>query len=155
MATPEQLDFLRKAGIAAKTAGHIWPAAAACEAAVETAWGTSKSCTEGNNLFGTKQHVHAIYKTVNLPTREYIHGAWCLISAPFIAYPDWQASFSDRMATLTRLAPSYPHYDAALKATTPEEYLVEVSQTWSTDPDRAATCVGILHSHRDVLNGSY
>lgn len=151
MATPEQLAFLAKAFAAAKTAGHVWPQAAACEAVVETAWGTSQSYLQGNNAFGTKQHVHAIFKTVNLPTREYINGAWCQVNAPFIAYPDLQACFSDRMDTLTRLAPSYPHYDAALKATTPEEYLVQVSQTWSTDPDRAATCVGILHVHSDIL----
>jgi hypothetical protein len=68
--------------------------------------------------------------------------------------------FADRMATLERLAGLvfpvtdilvYPHYAAALKASTPEEFLTQVSLTWSTGPTRGQQCIQILHAHGDVL----
>jgi len=47
------------------------------------------------------------------------------------------------MSTLLRLSSAFPHYAAALNAKTAEEYVREVSRTWSTDPDRASKCLAI------------
>ena len=136
---------------AAKAAGHIFPEAAACEGVVETTWGTSKLYTEDLNVFGMKQHEHPIYGTVVVPTKEFLHGEWMTINAPFVKYPDLASCFADRMDTLRRLAPAYPHYAAALKATTPEQYLTEVSASWSTGPKRGQDCITVLHLHADLL----
>jgi flagellum-specific peptidoglycan hydrolase FlgJ len=153
MASQEQLDFLRMAYNAAQQAGHIFPQAAAAEAAVETAWGTSTLFKQANNVFGSKVPVHPnpVYGVISLPTREHLNGAWVTIEANFVHYPTVADSFTDRMATLTRLAPQYPHYAAALSATSPADFLVAVSQTWSTDPSRAATCISIMNAHADIL----
>ena len=151
MASAQQLEFLKNAGYAAKQAGHIWPAMAACEAAVETEWGVTIASTGDNNLFGTKQHTMPVFGTVMLPTREFIAGKWISIQAPFIKYPTLQDSFADRMATLNRLAASYPHYAAALAATSAEVFVTEVSKTWSTSPTRASDCIAIFRAHGDIL----
>lgn len=50
-----QEEFLQQAASAARRAGHIFPEYAACEAALESAWGHSELAREANNLFGQKQ----------------------------------------------------------------------------------------------------
>lgn len=151
MLKPEQTLALVRFYKAAKESGHLFPEVAACEAVVETTWGTSKLYLQANNVFGTKQHTHPAFETVNFPTREYLGGRWTVVNAPFIKYPTVQDSFKDRMDTLQRLAPHYEHYAAALEAKTPEEFVTEVSRTWSTSPSRAATCIQIMHAHPELL----
>jgi flagellum-specific peptidoglycan hydrolase FlgJ len=152
MASEQQIDALKAMFAAAMSAAVLFPQAQASEAMVETTWGTSQLCVKGNNLFGMKQHVHPVYGTLNLPTKEFLNDRWVVENDNFVQYPTLAACFEDRMATLEQLAPMYPHYAAALAATTPEEFLTQVSLTWSTDPDRGATCTAILHAHEDVLS---
>lgn len=141
--TQEQKSFLRAAANAAGKAGHIFPEMAACEAALESAYGKSVLATQDKNLFGMKQHKHPIYGTHVLPTKEFLQGEWITVNSSWISYPDWAACFTDRMATLNRLANAFPHYAAALAAKDGETYVREVSQTWSTDPKRADKVLAI------------
>ena len=156
MLTDSQKIFLRSAFEAAKAANHVWPNAAACEAAVETAWGTSRLYLQAHNVFGSKvpQHPNPAYGVISLPTSEVLNGKRVTIDANFVSYPTVAQSFEDRMATLVRLSASYPHYEAALDAPDPETFLAEVSKSWATDPNRAATCISILHAHADVFTDS-
>ena len=55
--------------------------------------------------------------------------------------------FSARMRLLQGASRKYPHYAAALAATTGEEFVREVSQTWSTDPARASKVLSIYAAH--------
>lgn len=132
-----QRQFLERARAEAVKANHPFAAMAACEAALESNWGNSELAREGNNLFGMKQHAHAVFGTMTLPTREFLHGEWKAVSANWVHYPDWRACFADRLATLERLSNAFPHYAAALHAEDAQTYISEVSKTWSTDPDRA------------------
>lgn len=161
MATDQEIASLKQVFAAAMEAAVLYPQAQACEVMVETTWLTSELGVKDNNLFGMKQHVHPIFGTVNLPTREFLHGGWTTVNADFVKYPTMADCFADRMHTLVTLAalklPAtgllvYPHYAAALKAKTPEEFLAQVSLTWSTGPTRGATCIQILHAHDDVLH---
>ncbi len=154
MASQEQLAFLKSMYQNAKNAWHIFPEAAACEAVVETGWGKSKLYTLANNVFGRKQSLEPIFETVSLPTEEVLHGERVTLNAEFVKYPSVADSFADRMATLNRLKNIYAEYYAALNATTPEDFIIYVSKRWSTDPNRAQTCISILHAHRDVLTGN-
>lgn len=148
-----QKDFLIHAAAAAVKAGHPFAKMAASEAALESSWGNSHLALDDFNLFGTKQHAHPIYGTANLPTREWengpdghpIDGRWITVIATWVKYPDWAASFADRLATLQRLSNAYPHYKAALEAKSPQEFVTEVSKSWSTDPQRADKCISIYN----------
>src|SRR6266571_1821433 len=140
MASPQQLAALAKVYASAKESGCIWPQAQACEVMVETRWGTSKLFLEDNNGFGMKQHCHPVFVTVTLPTEEFLGNRWVTVNAPFVKYPTMADCFADRMNTLKTLAPSYPHYAAALAATNPEDFLTQVSRTWSTGPTRGEQC---------------
>jgi flagellum-specific peptidoglycan hydrolase FlgJ len=138
---------------AARRSGHIWPAFAACEAALESGWGSSRLAAV-HNLFGMKQHLHPQYGTLSLPTREFLRGGWTVVSADWIEYPDDGACFADRMATLQMLAPRYAHYAAALAATTGEDFINQVSQSWSTDPNRAEKVLEIYQVHQAALTAA-
>lgn len=141
--TESQKQFLDDASQAAFEAHHPFPSMAGCEAALESAYGTSQLAREDNNLFGTKQHQHPIYGTAYLPTHEFLDGQWVIVEAAWVKYPDWATSMKDRVATLQRMAPHYPHYANALAATDKNVYIAEVSKTWSTDPDRASKVLAI------------
>jgi len=149
--TSEQKQFLKQACLAARKGGHVFPEMAACEAALESSYGRSLLATKDNNLFGMKQHKHPIYGTHSLPTREYQHGQWVVVTADWVSYPDVASCFADRMSTLQRLASTYPHYDAALRAGSAVTFVNEVSQTWSTDPRRADKVLAIY----DAMAGDW
>jgi flagellum-specific peptidoglycan hydrolase FlgJ len=146
-----QKEFLQAAAAEAKKAGHIFPGMAACEAALESGYGASELARVDHNLFGTKQHKHAIYGTHNLPTREFENSEWIATTTAWVSYPDLASCFADRLATLNRLAPVYPHYANALKAASPVTYVTEVSRTWSTDPERANKVLAIY----DAMAGDW
>lgn len=144
MTSAQRLWVLECTGEALK-AKHVWPRMAACEAALESGYGTSALARLGFNYFGMKQHTHPIYKTLNLPTKEYINSEWMQVIAAWVEYENPAECFADRIATLVRLRGVYPHYQAALIAPTAEIYIAEVSKTWSTDPARASKCLAIYN----------
>ena len=144
-----QTLFLARAYRAAQSARHIFPAYAACEAALESGWGRSHLAVEANNLFGQKQSHPPLpgTDTIAMPTREYLHDHWMTVSANWTKFADWSACFRARMALLERLSQAYPHYAAALKATTGEQYVTAVSLSWSTDPARAGKVLAVYDAH--------
>ncbi len=145
-----QDDFLTKAAAAARASGHLFPEFAACEAALESGWGMSHLAVEANNLFGQKQAHPPLQgtDTISMPTREFLHGAWVVVQANWVKFPDWAACFRERMALLRSLSQAYPYYKAALGAPTGEQFITEVSKTWSTDPDRAGKVLSVFDVHR-------
>lgn len=151
-----QTIFLSRAYRAAQSAHHIFPAYAACEAALESGWGRSQLAVEANNLFGQKQSHPPLAgtETIAMPTREYLHGHWMTVSSNWTKFPDWSECFNARMALLERLSRAYPHYGAALKAATGEQYIAAVSLSWSTDPQRAGKVLEVYDAHADVFTGT-
>jgi flagellum-specific peptidoglycan hydrolase FlgJ len=154
--TPQN-EFLLKASAAARAAGHLFPEYAACEAALESGWGLSHLATEANNLFGQKQSHPPLpgTETLNLPTREFLHGAWVSVQAAWVKFSDWESCFRERMALLHSLAASWPNYAAALRAATGEQFIAEVSRTWSTDPARAGKVLAVYDYHRAAFAASH
>lgn len=142
-----QKEFLARATAEAQKAQHPFPEMAAAEAALESNWGNSELARDASNLFGMKQHTHAVYGTMNLPTKEFENGEWVQTVAQWVLYPDWATCFADRLATLSRLASVFPHYAAALAANNPLTYITEVSKTWSTDPQRATKVWSIYQDY--------
>lgn len=142
-------QFLDKAANAAYDAHHPFNVMAACEAGLESGFGTSGLAIKDNNLFGMKQHSHPVYGTHNLPTKEFLNGQWVTVMAAWVSYPGWRECFEDRMATLQRLAPQpgFEHYRDALNATDAITYVKCVSAKWSTDPHRADKVIAIYNEY--------
>lgn len=156
MQTPFTTAFLTRAYAAAKAAKHIFPGYAASEAALESAWGRSDLSVQASNLFGLKapkdRPLLSGCGIISMPTSEFLHDKWVHdVPAEWVSYPDWTKCFIDRMYTLQHLAPQYPHYAAALSAKTGEDFVEQVSQSWSTDPLRAKKVLEIHNVHREVF----
>ena len=147
----QKKNFLDETSAAAEAAGHIFPSMAACEAALESGYGTSGLAIADHNLFGMKQHSHPEYGTHNLPTKEFVNSEWVVVNAAWVSYPSTKECFQDRMLTLIRLAKVYPHYAAALAAKDDGVYITEVSKTWSTDPARGQKVIDIHNLHLGTL----
>lgn len=149
MLASQQTEFLAKAYASAKQSGHIFPGAAAAEAALESAWGTSGLCIKANNLFGLKKSQGWTGKTVLLPTREFIDEKWITVMATWPRFETWNESMAERMKTLRRV----PRYAEALAATTSEDFIIDVSEHWATDPERATNVLSIYRKHINILKG--
>jgi flagellum-specific peptidoglycan hydrolase FlgJ len=155
----EPNDFLLKAFLAATQAKHIFPEYAACETALESAWGKSDLAIKGNNLFGRKQSKTPVFETLEMPTHEWQHGEMVPAMAQWVKYPDWSSCFDDRMALLRRLSVAvddegqlkFPEYLAALNSQSGEDFINHVSKTWSTDPLRAHKVLEIYAAHKSAF----
>lgn len=145
-------QFLDNISQAAYQAGHVFPKMAACEAALESGFGTSSLSIADRNLFGMKQHTHPVYGTHNLPTKEFLNSEWVVVTAAWISYPDFASCLKDRMDTLRRLAPQkgFEHYAEALAARDQNSYVTAVSLKWSTDPKRGDKVIAIYDTYESV-----
>ena len=146
-----QETFLTRAAVAARDGGHVFPEHAACEAALESAWGRSKLAIEANNLFGQKQSHPPVGAGFDLPTKEYLHGAWLWVPATWARFAGWTECFQARMTLLRRLGDAYPAYAAALRAPDGDSFVELVSQRWSTDPERGEKVLQVWHMHHAVI----
>jgi flagellum-specific peptidoglycan hydrolase FlgJ len=145
-------DFMEMTYNAARKSGHIFPDYAACEAALESAYGTSRLAVEKRNLFAAKHHLHSEHGLAALPVREFLDGEWNAVTTSFIVYPDVKSCFADRMATLCGLASAYPHYAQALAAKDGMAFVRAVSESWCRDPRRAWRVRQIYSRYEDLLN---
>ena len=153
MATEAQLAFLTEAAQGARAAGHPFPDMAACEAALESTWGTSQLALNACNLFGQK--ANGSQESISLPTQEFLGGKWVTVLARWVRFHSLQESFAARIDLIRRAAGEYPQtYGAALHAQSAEEFVTLVSKTWSTDPARAAKCKVIYNAHKDTLEAA-
>ena len=148
-----QNDFLLRASHAAQEAQHLFPEFAACEVALESGWGHSALAAEANNLFGQKQSHPPLIgtETLTMPTREFLQGHWVTVAANWVKFADWSACFSARMQLLERLRATDACYAAALDAANGEDFILAVSKSWSTDPQRAGKVLSIYDAHKDAF----
>lgn len=144
-------DFFNKAAPAALASGHIWPQYAVCEAALESGWGSSELATAANNLFGQKQGATTgTNETIELPTREFLNGAWTTVLATWPKFADWTEAFTARMALLRH----NPVYADALAATDGETFIKLVSVHWATDPLRAEKVLDTYHANWNLIQNA-
>jgi len=144
--------FLSKCKQAAMNLGLSWPGYIAAQAALESRYGTSQLAVQAANLFGTKAHKGTPSEnTLSLPTKEWVTDHFEPTIAVWMKYQDWEACLRDRQATLVRLAPQYPHYQAALDAGDGETYIRELAHTWATDPHYADKVLEVYNENADVL----
>jgi flagellar protein FlgJ len=143
----EQQNWFNMVTKAATKAGCKFPEYVAAEAALESNWGQSKLAREANNLLGLKQRKTPIYETISMPTKEIINGQEVVVQANWIKYPDIETCLKHRMKVLTTLAKVYPNYKKGLEASTGEGFVLNISKTWATDPDRGQKVLNIYNQY--------
>lgn len=145
-------DFIAKATIAATEArneGAVFSVPiAVAQAALESAWGTSRLAREAKNLKGVKAGSSWKGAVLELPTREYREAddTWYTTIARWRRYPSWVDAFKDYGVLIERV---YPH--AAEVADDPRAFLEQlVARTYpkyATDPEYVGKVWGIVKQH--------
>lgn len=118
---------------AARASGHIWPEYAACEAALDSNFGTTELAIKANNVFNLRAPAkwpigsHVYVQTVN--GKQY----------DWLEFRTVESCFAARMDKLRRFTMFY----LALRAKTAAEYVTQVSKLWSGDPMRAKNVLSL------------
>lgn len=114
------------------------------EAALESAWGTSRLAAEGFNLFGVKADPSWHGAVLTMPTREFSGGKWVVVPAKWRKYDNWQGSIDDHAAFLL----SNPRYQGAFVCSMGVTFARAVAAAgYATDPDYAAKIVSIIATY--------
>lgn len=119
-------DFLLQMRAAAIAAKHPFPEYAACEAAYETAFGTSEQFVKGHSCFNTLQRAKPMYRTMNVISWKLINGKNVQQVALYMAFPDEETSFAFRLYMMNVGGMYYE----ALHAKTGVEFVRAVSGQW-------------------------
>ncbi|MEM4203920.1 MAG: glucosaminidase domain-containing protein [Candidatus Methanomethylicaceae archaeon] len=136
----------------ARDAGYIVaPGAVAAQAALESAFGTSKLSTDGNNLFGIKATKSWDGPVVEYETKECINGEWITITARFRKYESWRECVFDYAKIINRL----PWYRDAVDAARVGDDIgfingllaSEKQPGWATDPKYAEKIKRIMDKY--------
>ena len=106
------------------------------QAALESAWGTSRLAREACNLFGIKATPSWKGPVITLPTREYVAGRWIVVPANWRKYPSWNECIVD-YSRILHVCPWYR--DALENINDPDAFLKGLLPTvrepgWATDP---------------------
>ena len=114
------------------------------EAALESAWGTSKLATQGHNLFGVKADKSWTGDTISFRTREYLNKQWVFVNALWRKYPSWLGSFNDHAEFLHH----NKRYAKAFLAASVEEFTIDIANAgYATDPLYASKIISIIKQH--------
>jgi lysozyme len=76
------------------------PEAVLCQSAIESGWGSSLLAAKYNNYFGIKAGSSWKGDYVNLPTKEFVNGAYITINQKFRRYSSFTASVKDYISFL-------------------------------------------------------
>lgn len=140
-------EFIAAIGPAAQASAAVTKVPASfvvAQAALESGWGKSALATDGCNLFGVKADSAWRGATLSLPTREFLKGAWCTVSASWRKYPTWRACIDDHAQFFI----NNPRYKPAFAAIGAEAFARAVAAAgYATDPQYADKIIGVMKQH--------
>jgi len=116
------------------------------QAILESNWGTSQLARDYHNLYGIKGDGDA---TIMLETKEFVHGKWKTIQAPFKIYANWAESMRDHSLLFVNGVDWNPQlYHTVLQATNYREAATALqSAGYATDPDYQEKIISIIEKH--------
>jgi hypothetical protein len=169
MSNPLEIKYLpllraaaAEANAASTTPMPAWyPGCAAAEAWCETG-GTTRlklprlaDGTSSYNCLGIKAGRHYTGRTVTANGTEQLASGAFTDPTPmnWRVYPGFAECFADQIRLLhtQRDASGLLHYQKALDATTPEEYMATEPWAWSTNQSKSADVLATWKAHQDLL----
>jgi flagellum-specific peptidoglycan hydrolase FlgJ len=129
MTKTEFLQLATEAAKASSAASGLPAGVAVAQAALESAWGSSRLSETANNYFGIK--AARGQSSIALATMESINGEMRKITARFVRY----ASIAESFAARDRIIISAPCYaEARGHAREPIAFIHSLAKFWATDP---------------------
>ncbi|MDE3023372.1 MAG: glucosaminidase domain-containing protein [Pseudomonadota bacterium] len=115
------------------------------EGALESGWGSSQLTEKGLNLFGVKADPSWHGPTIEMRTREYLHGEWLMVPARWRKYSTWLECIDDHAWFLLnnpRYEKAFAHANDAVAFTR-----TIAAAGYATDPSYAGKIISIIHGH--------
>ena len=138
------INALKDDAMVSSAQTKVYASFSIAEAALESAWGTSKLATQGYNLFGVKADKSWAGDTISFRTREYLNKQWVFVNALWRKYPSWLGSFNDHAEFLHH----NKRYAKAFLAGSVEEFTVEIANAgYATDPLYASKIISMIKQH--------
>lgn len=114
------------------------------QAALESAWGTSRLSLEGKNLFGVKADKGWKGPVITMPTREFVGGKWITVLAPWRKYATWLDCINDHADFFIK----NPRYKPCFSCETAEGFAEAVANAgYATDPQYAQKVISVMRAH--------
>ena len=115
------------------------------EGALESGWGSSMLAERGMNLFGVKADPSWHGPTIDMRTREYLHGEWLMLPAKWRKYADWLDCINDHAQFLL----TNPRYKSAFDHADDSEVFTRAvaAAGYATDPTYAGKIISIIRGH--------
>lgn len=111
------------------------------QAALESAWGSSRLAQSGCNLFGVKADKSWKGAITVMPTREFVNGKPVTVQAKWRSYASWLECLLDRAEFFQK----NKRYAKCFAETTGEGWARAVAAAgYATDPQYAAKIVGMI-----------
>ena len=114
------------------------------QAALESAWGSSRLSTEGCNLFGVKADASWTGPTLTMLTHEVVGGESVVVNAKWRKYSGWGECLEDHAEFLhhARYAAAFTHSDDS------ESFARAIAAAgYATDPDYATKIIQVIRAH--------
>ena len=138
------INAIKNDAITSAKLTQVFASFAIAEAALESAWGSSRLATQAHNLFGVKADKAWQGDTLSLPTREFLNNQWCFVNALWRKYPSWLGSFKDHADFLHH----NPRYRNAFLAGNVEDFTVSIAKAgYATDPTYAKKIISIINQY--------
>ena len=144
MKSQDFIDALKDDAMVSAAQTKVYASFSIAEAALESAWGSSKLAIQGHNLFGVKADKSWTGDTISFRTREYLNKQWVFVNALWRKYPSWLGSFNDHAAFLHQ----NKRYAKAFLAGSVEEFTIAIANAgYATDPLYASKIIAIIKQH--------
>lgn len=144
------LDSIKVGAIRGWIEERIPASLTGAQAALESGWGTSSLAKAPyNNQFGLKASSDWTGRVVNMPTKEYLNGAWVAVNADFRAYDDINDSVADHAKFFTSTEWRKTNYAAVIGETDYKKACYAVKAAgYATDPDYASKLINIIEKYK-------
>lgn len=127
-------EFLLRVRDAAIEAKHPWPEYVACEASIATGDGSSDLAKLANNIFAFKapQNLEKDQKTITLKDKSFSNDGWQEKTSVYLKFE----TLADCIAYRLHLLKRFNMYANALRATTGEDFIMQLCGQWQRIPDK-------------------
>ncbi|MDK2780390.1 MAG: hypothetical protein PWP61_687 [Trichococcus sp.] len=142
------INKIASSAVTTWTTHHILPSITIAQAALESAWGTSKLALEANNLYGIKASPDWLGEVYAINTAEYGDEGWHTVTANFRKYASWLDSTNDHGAFFTSTEWRKENYKNVVGETDYKKASQALRAAgYATDPGYPAKLISIIENY--------
>lgn len=144
----EFIQLIGEYAVAEYPKSQVLPSIVVAQAVLESDFGRSDLSSKYFNLFGRKAYSES-EPSVDLPTQEFVNGAYVTVDEPFRVYASWQESVADHGELLANgTSWNNAHYDQVINAADYQHAAYALQEAgYATDPNYAETLIDVIEAY--------